>query len=479
MSPASSRSQWRRNAERTPSYCAWVISRCTRCSSVVTVTLAATDNLSGVAQTTYSVDGGANQVGTSVTVSASGVHTVTYFSTDQAGNVEASKVLTITGSDATAPTITSSIAPPPNSAGWNSTNVTVTFTCTDTGSGIASCTPPQSVTSEGAGRRVSGTAVDNAGNKATTTATVSIDKTPPSITSSLSAVANSYGWYKIPVSATFRCTDALSGIASCSSPVMFNEGANQSKTGTAVDVAGNSTTKTVGPLNVDLTKPTITATPDRAPNHAGYYDGPVTIHFTCTDALSGIVPSIGCPSDKVISTNGTASVSGTATDRAGNIATVTVTVTLKLTRCQRQDQLIDIDEHLGHLFGHDRDRLLDIRDDLSHSLDPGSWGDGNHLQRNQDVFSNDRDAIQRIQGLYGNWNGAPSATLDAWISTITNADQVVAQAAIDDAAANHGNAASIASARTWMSQAAAALSAGRYPDAIDDFGNAWRKADDA
>ncbi len=445
----------------------------------VVVTLAATDNLSGVAQTTYSVDGGANQTGTSVTVSATGTHTVKYFSTDVAGNVEAQHTLTVKASDATKPTITYTISPTPNSAGWNKTNVTVTFTCTDTDSGIASCTPPQSVTTEGAGRHVSGTAVDNAGNTATTQATVSIDKTPPVVTSTLSSSANSFGWYKTQVSATFKCTDALSGIASCSSPATFGEGANQTKMGTAVDVAGNTTTTSVGPLSVDLTKPTITASVSGSSNHSGYYDGSVTVHFTCTDALSGIVPSTGCPADKVISTNGTTSVSGTATDRAGNTATVTVTVTIKEARCQRQDQLIDIDDYLNHSHGHDRDNLLNIRDYLSQSLDPGGWGDGNHLQHHQGVFSDDHNAVSRIQGLYGGWSGGSTSVLDGWISTITHTDQVIAEQAIDDAISSHGSASAISSAQSYMNQAATSLNAGHWTDAIDAWGNAWQRADNA
>ena len=48
----------------------------------------------------------------------------------------------IVTADVTPPTIVGSVAPAPNAAGWNNTAVTVTFTCADEYSGVASCTVP-------------------------------------------------------------------------------------------------------------------------------------------------------------------------------------------------------------------------------------------------------------------------------------------------------------------------------------------------
>src|SRR5262249_51379678 len=116
-------------------------------NSDVTVTLTAADNLSGVDHTTYSVDGGANTNGTGVTFSTDGVHTLSYSSTDVAGNVEPTHTVTVR-IDKTGPTITASLSPAPNSAGWDKSNVTVTFTCNDSLSGVASCSAPQTVSNE-------------------------------------------------------------------------------------------------------------------------------------------------------------------------------------------------------------------------------------------------------------------------------------------------------------------------------------------
>jgi hypothetical protein len=68
----------------------------------VTVTLSPDDGAgSGVASTTYSVDGGSQHTGTSVAIAApashanDGVHTISYFSTDNVGNVETANSVTV------------------------------------------------------------------------------------------------------------------------------------------------------------------------------------------------------------------------------------------------------------------------------------------------------------------------------------------------------------------------------------------------
>lgn len=78
----------------------------------VLVTLVATDTLSGVASMVYQLDGGAITTYTApFTVSSSGSHTVTFHSTDNAGNVEATETATFTISSNTTTTLTSSLNP--------------------------------------------------------------------------------------------------------------------------------------------------------------------------------------------------------------------------------------------------------------------------------------------------------------------------------------------------------------------------------
>ena len=100
---------------------------------------------------------------------------------DLAGNVNAIDVrlnvdVTPPGVKFDAPT------PAPNSAGWNNTTVTISFTPEDSLSGVASTSVPSplSLTAEGSSVHGSVTVSDFAGNTATfNSASVKIDKTAP------------------------------------------------------------------------------------------------------------------------------------------------------------------------------------------------------------------------------------------------------------------------------------------------------------
>ncbi len=281
----------------------------------VIVTFTCSDKTSGVAfcpqAVTVSTEA-ANQV-------------ITGTAADRAGNTaSASVTLNI---DKTAPAISAVAVPPANTFGWNNaTAVTVTFNCLDILSGIATCTPPAILNAEGANQIAAGTAVDKAGNMASASATVSIDRTPPTITPQASPVPNAAGWNNTGVNVAFTCADSLSGIASCPALAKVNsEGANQNIPGTALDKAGNSASAAVV-LNIDETPPTVTATPVPAPNSAGWNNSNVTINFNCSDTLSGVD---FCPAQTIVTAEGANQVfSGTARDRAGNTATASATLNI-------------------------------------------------------------------------------------------------------------------------------------------------------
>lgn len=193
-------------------------------NSNVTITLNSTDNEpggSGVKQITYSATGAQTISSTVVsgasaalTISVEGTTTITFFGTDNAGNGESPKTLTIM-LDKTPPAITPVRTPPPNANGWNNTNVTVSFQCSDALSGLAAGSPPAPTTlsAEGAGQSVSGKCTDIAGNMASATVSgINIDKTPPTVACSASP---NILWPPnnklVPVSATVNVSDALSG----------------------------------------------------------------------------------------------------------------------------------------------------------------------------------------------------------------------------------------------------------------------------
>jgi len=186
----------------------------------VTINLTTTDNQggSGVKEIHYKLTGAQPDEkvisGSSVQViiSSEGTTNLTYYSVDNAGNTEAAKSLVVK-IDKTPPTITSVVSPQANLFGWNNANVTVSFSASDSLSGVSTVTSPVTVTTEGANQQIVGEAVDLAGNKAATSVIVNIDKTPPNV--SITANPNLL-WppnhKMIPVLIGGQAVDSLSGI---------------------------------------------------------------------------------------------------------------------------------------------------------------------------------------------------------------------------------------------------------------------------
>ncbi len=185
--------------------------------SDVAILVESTDSCSGVKEVRSTVDGAANTTpGSTATISVKGdlVHTVSFGAADNAGNPETPQTSTIK-IDQTNPVITAFVSPEPNASGWNNTDVTVTFVCSDALSGIASCPAPVTITAEGAGQVITRTAVDKAGNTASASVTLNIDKTAP--VADISAAPNIL-WppnhKMVNVAMNGGSSDASSGVAS-------------------------------------------------------------------------------------------------------------------------------------------------------------------------------------------------------------------------------------------------------------------------
>ena len=83
--------------------------------------------------------------------------------------------------------------------------------------------------------------------------------------------------------------DATSGIASCSGPTYSGpDGPAQSISGSCTDRAGNTNTNVTASLKYDATRPTATGSPARGPDVNGWYNQPVALALTGSDATSGI-----------------------------------------------------------------------------------------------------------------------------------------------------------------------------------------------
>lgn len=206
-------------------------------NSAVTVTFSGTDALSGIDTCSgpeVLSSEGANQ-------SAMGT------CTDLAGNQGSATVSGI-NIDLTAPTATATPSPLANGFGWNNTDVTVTFTGTDALSGIAMCSDPEVLDTEGAGQSASGSCTDMAGNSTPASATgINIDKTSPTV-SFVGGPANGGSYYfgSVPGAPTCSASDALSGLnGSCGVSGYGTTVGMHTVTATAADKAGNMTSESV------------------------------------------------------------------------------------------------------------------------------------------------------------------------------------------------------------------------------------------
>lgn len=214
------------------------------------------------------------------------------------------------------------------SGAWTNQTVVVTFACTDGGSGVASATPPVSVTGEGANQSVNGSCTDQVGNSSNASFTgINIDRTAPNPpTASAAPPANAAGWNNsdvvVSVTSNGDAGPVQSGVVSCTAPVTVgSETGGTTVSGSCRDLAGNSSASASITVKIDKTPPTVAVV--GVTNGATYVLGAVpTATCSSADALSGIATSATL---NVTGGNAfhvgkfTATCSG-ATDRAGNVA---------------------------------------------------------------------------------------------------------------------------------------------------------------
>ena len=111
--------------------------------------------------------------------------------------------------DTTAPTITAQYLPAPIN-GWSRTPVTVSFHCSDDVQ-VASCSPPVTVSQEGAGHTATGTAVDMVGNQTQLPVTLNLDFAAPAVL--ITSPVNGLVTTNTTLAVTGQITDSLSGLA--------------------------------------------------------------------------------------------------------------------------------------------------------------------------------------------------------------------------------------------------------------------------
>ncbi|MFX4262793.1 OmpL47-type beta-barrel domain-containing protein [Pelotomaculum propionicicum] len=306
------------------------------------VRLTAADSLSGVANTYYSVNGGAFTGGASFTVDTEGVNSISFYSVDNAGNIEQTQTVEVK-IDRTAPVTTSNVP-----AAWSKEDA-VRLTAADSLSGVANTyysvnggafTGGASFTVDTEGvNSISFYSVDNAGNiEQTQTVEVKIDRTAPVTTSNVPAA-----WSKEDVVVTLAADDTLSGVAKTFYAVngsgyaegttftVSKEGFNQVSY-YSVDNAGNVEAVNAVEVKIDKTAPVVTMDlNDEYPLGAS-----LQLTYSADDSISGIASetmTVFKPGEAagslyangatiVLDKPGVYNVTVTVTDAAGLSATV-------------------------------------------------------------------------------------------------------------------------------------------------------------
>ncbi len=215
--------------------------------------------------------------------------------------------------------------------------MTVQFSCADTLSGIPQGARPADQTLNDEGTSISSSAQsvsDAAGNTSAPSnlATAAIDRTAPTISAAATTAPNAAGWYNGPVTVQFSCADALSGASSagCQPDHQHWKGPINRRAAPAPTTPEIARPSTQPGINIDTTAPTL------GPEHqlrarCGWAAWP-------RPARTPVMRSRGSPAQSCgaldTSSLGVKSVSCTATDQAGNSASISISYTVLAPGCE-------------------------------------------------------------------------------------------------------------------------------------------------
>jgi hypothetical protein len=203
------------------------------------------------------------------------------------------------------------------SSGWYRVDVHVSFTLPGGSSNPQGC-GDQDVSSDTSGVTFTCTVTVSGSQCCRLDVTIKRDATPPSVnTVSLARASDANGWYNHAVGYTASGSDAMSGISSCTSATYSGpDSGSASVNATCTDVAGNVSAPKPTTFEYDATPPSVSPSPARAADANDWYNHAVAVSFSGSDSVSGLA---GCTSATYSGPDsGSASVSGSCTDKAGN-----------------------------------------------------------------------------------------------------------------------------------------------------------------
>ncbi|WHY77212.1 PKD domain-containing protein [Neobacillus sp. WH10] len=282
----------------------------------VSITLAGTDDASGIDRIEYRLDDGEWKIySTPITVDTDGDYTIDYRSIDKAGNKENYKTVSVKVDKAKPITTAERRTWPNGENGWYLEATSIILRAFDTGSGIEKTeyrindsewkeyTDVIAVTGEGI-NKIEYRSIDAAGNVGEAKAVeVKLDQTKPvtSATINPTVPTGTNSWYTEPVQVTLHASDNESGVAE--TKYRINGGEWQKYTGellistdgkyiiefSSTDLSGNTEEAKSVDVYLDQTKPSTLATvdPSSASGENGWYTKMLTITLTATDEGSG------------------------------------------------------------------------------------------------------------------------------------------------------------------------------------------------
>ena len=326
----------------TPGRDGWFI------SGAVTVTLQATDDHSGVADTSVRMDGGSWRTYTeSFSVTSDGIHSVDFFSRDAVGNTEPTQTVRA-AIDTVPPSSQAILSGTAVDAYWFRSEVSVSFATSDATSGVASVRyrldgadwqPYSTPFSVGDGHHVlESSATDVAGLAEDAHAvTFGVDTSAPSAGVSLYGARGANGWYVGPVLVSIEASDAMTGatisyrldggdwIEYRGSFVVSGDGGHTVEYN-AVDGVGNSFAGSAS-VSIDGTAPHSVLSADGIVGRDGWFVSEVGLTIESVDAASGVAQiqvriDGGAPTrytSAILLGDGIHTIVYAATDAAGNL----------------------------------------------------------------------------------------------------------------------------------------------------------------
>jgi hypothetical protein len=172
--------------------------------------------------------------------------------------------------DATPPSITPVYSPSLPATGWYRGNVTLNWVVVDPDSVILNMTgcAAQTFSADTPGTKVT-CAASSEGGDSSSSVTIKVDKTPPTVTAAPGRAADANDWYNRAVTIGFSGADVTSGLASCSPAVQYAGPDNPTAivSGSCSDIAGNSKPASFG-FKYDATAPNLFALTARPGNRS-------------------------------------------------------------------------------------------------------------------------------------------------------------------------------------------------------------------